>query len=96
MDCLSDGRRNAYEYFRRLSVENREQKLFGQLAEQFAEASACAHNMYRLLGGWERGEKQMQALAERETRVEIGKLIDKCKAADEKALALLHELLKAM
>ena len=38
----------------------------------------------------------MQALAQRETRVEIGKLIDKCKAADEKALSLLTELSKVL
>ncbi|NLM61958.1 MAG: RNA polymerase subunit sigma-24 [Clostridiales bacterium] len=96
MDCLADGRNNAYEYFRKLADESREQPLFGQIAEQFGEVKTCAIKMYQILGGWERGEKQMQALAERENRVEIGKLIDKCKAADEKALDLLHKLLQSL
>lgn len=52
--------------------------------------------MYEALGGWERGEKQMKAFASREVRVEIGGLIDKCKAADEKALDLLQKLVEAL
>ncbi len=52
--------------------------------------------MYEALGGWERVKKQMQALASREVRIEIGSLIDKCKAADEKALGLLQELFKTL
>lgn len=95
-DCVADGRKNAHDYFKKLAEENPEQPLFGQLAEQFGKAAYGAHKMYQLLGGWERGEKQMQALAQRETRVEIGKLIDKCKAADEKALSLLTELSKVL
>jgi AraC-like DNA-binding protein len=96
MDCLADGRKNAYKYFKKLADENQEQPLFGLIAEQFAESAACAHKMYETLGGWERGEKQMQALANRETRVEISKLIDKCRSADENALGLLQELLKVL
>lgn len=96
MDCLADGRKNAYDYFKKLADENPDQPLFGQIAGQFGEVATCAHKMYQLLGGWERGEKQMQALARRETRIEIGKLIDKCKAADEKALGLLIDLLKVL
>ena len=52
--------------------------------------------MYEALGGWERGEKQMQALPSREVRIEIGKLINKCKVADEKVSGLLQELLKVL
>jgi hypothetical protein len=96
MDCLADGRKNAYKYFKKLADENQEQPLFGLIAEQFAESAACAHKMYETLGGWERGEKQMQALANRETRVEISKLINKCRSADENALGLLQELLKVL
>lgn len=96
MDCLADGRKNAHEFFKKLADENPEQPLFGQIAEQFAEASDCAHKMYGVLGGWERSEEQMKVFATREAREKIGKLIDKCKAADEKALALLKELLKVL
>ncbi len=52
--------------------------------------------MYETLGGCERGEKQLQALITREARIQIGHLIDACKAADEKALGLLQELLKVL
>jgi hypothetical protein len=38
----------------------------------------------------------MQLLVKRETREEIGSLIDKCKAADVKALGLLQELVKLL
>jgi len=96
MDCLADGRRNANEYFKKLANENQERPLFGLIAKQFEESAACAHKMYEVLGGWERGEKQMRVFATREARVEIGNLIDKCKAADEKALGLLQELLKIL
>ncbi|NLT15137.1 MAG: helix-turn-helix transcriptional regulator, partial [Clostridiales bacterium] len=96
MDCLSDGRKNAYLYFKKLADENPAQPLLGQIAEQFAASATGAHRMYETLGGWERGEKQMRALATREVRVQIGRLIDACKAADEKALGLLQELLKVL
>ena len=92
MDCLADGRRHAYLYFKRLADKNQEQPLFGPIAEQFAISATCAHEMYEALGGWERGEKQMRTFASREARVAVGRLIDKCKAADEKALGLLLEL----
>ena len=52
--------------------------------------------MYQVLGGWERGEKQIQALASREIREKIGYLIDECKAIDEKAWLLLQDLLKVL
>ncbi|MDD4414979.1 MAG: helix-turn-helix transcriptional regulator [Oscillospiraceae bacterium] len=93
MDCLVDGRKNAYIYFKKLTDENREQPLYGRIAEQFAESATQSHKMFDMLEGYERGEKQMQLLAKRETREEIGNLIDKCKAADEKALALMKRLI---
>ena len=93
MDCLVDGRKNAYIYFKKLADENLEQPLYGRIAEQFAESATQSHKMFDMLEGYERGEKQIQLLAKRETREEIGKLIDKCKAADEKALALMERLI---
>lgn len=96
MDCLVDGRKNAFKYFHKLADENRGPALYGQIAEQFAETAANAHRMFDVLGGFERGEKQMQLFAKRETREEIADLIDKCKAADEKAFGLLQELAKTL
>lgn len=92
MDCLLDGRKNAYLYFKKLADQYEEQPLLGQIADQFAALTACIQEMYQVLGGWERGEKPMQALAEHEVRVEIGRLIDQCKAYDETGLELLKEL----
>lgn len=96
MDCLADGRKNAYMYFKKLADATPAQPLLGGIAEQFAASATCAHKMYETLGGWERGEKQMQALATREVREEIGRMIDTCKAADEKALELMRELLTVL
>ena len=95
MDCLADGRHNAYQYFKKLAGENPTQPLYERIAEQFSTAAASAQKMFDVLGGYERGEVQMQAFAKHKTRVEIGNLIDQCKAADEKALALLQTLAKA-
>jgi len=53
------------------------------------------HKLYEALGGWDCGEKQMRALANRGTCEKIGELIDLCKAADEKALGLLRDLQRA-
>ena len=96
MDCLADGRNNAYKYFKRLADGNQGQPLYGLIAEQFAESATQSHKMFNVFGGFERGEKQMQLLVKYETRVEIGNLIDKCKTADEKALELLRELVKTL
>ena len=96
MDCLADGRHNACAYFKKLAEENPSQPLYGRIAQAFASAAAGAQKMYDVLGGYERGEKQMQILATREARVEIAGLIDQCKAADKKALALLQALVKVV
>lgn len=96
MDCLTDGRKNAYFYFKKLADENQGQPLFGEIAKQFAESATNAHKMHDVLGGYERGEKQMQTFATREARIEIGSLIDKCKVSDEKALRFMQGLLKVL
>ena len=96
MDCLVDGRKCAHIYFKKKADENPEQPLYERIAEQFGAAATSSHKMFDLLGGYERGEKQMKIFATREARLKIGELIDQCKAADEKALELLRELLKTL
>ena len=96
VDCLTDGRKNAYKYFKKQADENPNQPLYGHIAEQFAASAKGAHKMFDVLGGYERGQKQMQIFATREARVEIGTLIDQCKTADEKALSLLQKLVKIL
>lgn len=94
MDCLSDGRKNAYKYFKKLADENPTQPLYERIAEQFGASATSSHKMFDVLGGYERGEEQMKKFATREARLEISNLIDKCKTADENALGLLQELLE--
>jgi len=94
MDCLADGRTNAYKYFNKLALKNPEQPLFEKIAGQFAACAAGADKMYRTLGGWERGEAQMKALMKIEIRHRLAELIDECKAADENVLSLMKKLVK--
>jgi len=70
--------------------------LYERIAEQFGISATSAHEMFNVLGGYERGENQMKIFATREARLEIGDLIDQCKAADEKAVGLLQDLLKVL
>ena len=92
-DCLIDGRKNAYLYFKSLSARYPEQPLYTEIAEQFGDIAKLIHEkIYAILGGYERGEAQNNALAQIETRQKIVKVIDELKAADEKALALMQAL----
>ncbi|MCL2106008.1 MAG: RNA polymerase subunit sigma-24 [Oscillospiraceae bacterium] len=93
-DCLIDGRKNACKYFRALAEANPEQPLYGEIAEQFGIIAATIHEkVFKALGGYERGKKQNKALMKLKTRQKIAAYIDVMKAADEKALALMKELL---
>jgi len=93
-DCLIDGRKNACLYFRRLAEENPAEPLYAETAEQFATVAKTIHEkIYPLLGGHERGAEQNKALSQPDTRRQIAVHIDEMKAADERALALMKELL---
>ena len=96
-DSLIDGRKNAYKYFMGLAEKNSDQSLYAQIAEQFGVIAKVIHEkVYAILGGYERGSEQNKNLEQVETRNEIGKYIDEMKTADEKALALMKELLTAI
>ncbi|HOP09932.1 MAG TPA: AraC family transcriptional regulator [Oscillospiraceae bacterium] len=92
MDCLADGRDNAAKFFAKQAEKNPGQPLFAEIAMQFGIVRDGAFEMYKTLGGWCRDEKQLKALAQPETRRKLAKLIDRCKAADTEALALLKKL----
>lgn len=97
MDTLADGRSNASTYLQKLGKENLDyQNYLNDAAEQFGIVAANSCKMADLLGGWERGEKQMKAFAKPEIRKQIDALIDLCKAADEKALETLTVLYSKM
>ena len=96
-DCLIDGRKNGYKYFMDLANENPEQPLYSQIAEQFGViAKVINEKVYSILGGYERGLEQNKKMEQFETRSKIGEYIDEMKVADEKALALMNELLEIM
>jgi hypothetical protein len=92
MDCLADGRDNAKKYFEKLADQNPEQPLFREIAVKFGEVAQNAFRMYDAVGGWQRDEKQLKALAQPDVRFKIAGLIDNCKAVDEEALHLLKKL----
>lgn len=96
MDCLADGRANASSYFAKLAKQNPGQPLYGALAVKFGETADGAMKMYAALGGWERGEKQLAALARPEIRARLAELTDVCRAADTQALELLTKLEKQL
>lgn len=96
MDCLADGRDNARKFFEKLADQNPGQPLFGEIASKFQTVAQNAYSMYDTLGGWQRDEKQLQALAKTENRLKLSGLIDKCMAADSEALQLLHKLEQAL
>ncbi|MPM56158.1 hypothetical protein SDC9_102959 [bioreactor metagenome] len=96
MDCLADGRHNAGVFFEKLSNNNPDQPLFKEIAEKFKALTQNVYSMYETLGGWQRDEKQMIALAKAENRRRIAEFIDKCKVLDEEALSLLFQLEKLL
>jgi len=95
-DCLMDGRYHAGAFFKKLAEKEPGQPLYGQLASQFDAVAKIVHKMFEAIGGWERGETQMKEFAKPEVRGQLGELIDECKVADEKALALLVKLEAAL
>ena len=93
-DCLMDGRHQAREYFKALAQEHPEEPLYRKIAGQFGiVADTIEKKIYKVLGGYMRGKKQIKALEKPAARRKIGEAIDAMKAADEKALALMKELL---
>ena len=96
-DCLIDGRHHAYKYFRALAEEYPDQPLYAEIADQFGiAAETIDKKIYKVLHGCMRDKKQIRALEKPRTRRKIGEAIDVMKAADEKALALMRELLATL
>ena len=89
IDCITDGRYNASRFFR--SYRNRN-PLYKEAAEHFETVYKLGMEMYKALGGWERGEKQLSALREKKTREKLCALICEAKAHDEAAMNCLLQL----
>ncbi|MDD2648796.1 MAG: AraC family transcriptional regulator [Eubacteriales bacterium] len=89
VDCIADGRYNAMQYFRRHKDEN---ALYGSIADEFGRVSACAQDMFKVLGGFERDEPKMRALGIKENRGQLVELILKAKEADTRAYEMLLKI----
>ena len=94
MDCLSDGRHHAALYMQELAnIHPEKSELFCAAASEFSAVSTLIHRgMIFLLGGWERGEKQMRNLTKAENRLQFAQLIDRMRTHDARALQILELL----
>lgn len=97
MDCLMDGRYHAALYLETLKEQlPAHHRLCAMAKAGFQEVFACVQKMAELLGGYERGEEQLHRLADAGVRQSLGRLIDRCRAADESALAAMKSLHAAL
>lgn len=93
IDCLADGRDNASLFMKKAANEYPEHKgLFENAAALFMDVSSIHKKMSEVLGGWERGEVQMRNFAKPEVRKIIVQHIQEAKENDEKAFAILKQL----
>lgn len=97
MDCLSDGRMNAAKYLRQMAEQYPLQAPgLKKAAAEFEQITKILwEEMIPVLGGWERGEKQIRQLARPETRRLFAAQIERMKTHDERALACLCQLAEA-
>ena len=102
LNSLADGRKNAQRYFTRLARKHPEQPVYAEIAGAFGTlVGILLKKVYGAMRskaphGFACGKKQKKALARAGTRRKIAGYIDEMKAADEKALTLMKELLAAM
>jgi hypothetical protein len=93
MDCVTDGRHNAAEYFKNLVAAYPENaKKLEEIAALFRQAAEIHAKMSALLGGWERGEKEMRNFAKPEVRKALADIIYETRDADKKALEIIAGL----
>ena len=97
MDCLSDGRMNAAKYLRQMAEQYPLQAPgLKKAATEFEQITKILwEEMILVLGGWERGEKQIRQLARPENRRLFAAQIERMKTHDERALSCLHQLAEA-
>jgi len=99
LNTLADGRKNAYRYFTQLAKAYPEQPVYAEIAAQFGTlVEILLKKVYGAMRskaphGFECGKKQRRAMARASVRRKIAGYIDEMKAADEKALALMKQLL---
>lgn len=93
IDCIADGRYNAAKFMKKAAEQYPEQRaLFEKASTYFMEISKVSAKLYEVLGGWERGEKQMRNFARADVRKRTVQLIREAKEYDEKAFAIMKQL----
>jgi hypothetical protein len=97
IDCIADGRYNAAMFVKKAAAEYPEHKdLFEKAAAYFMEVSKVAMKLFDVLGGWERGETQMRNFARNDVRKSTVQFIRGAKENDEKAYAILKQLVDCL
>lgn len=97
MDCLADGRYNAAVYIKSLiPAYPAYQQQLKETAALFEKVARAVGRMAEILGGWQRGENEMRMFAKTQVRSRLAEVIFEAKDADEKALAIMKELVAAL
>jgi len=90
MDCLADGRHRAAEYIASIQAEfPAHEAALEKARAAFDRVCGAVRGMSALLSGWQRDERAMRALVQKDVRVQTGALILEARAADEEALEAL-------
>ncbi len=93
IDCIADGRYNASLFMKKAAEEYPDHKaLFDKAAVHFMDVSKVHTKLFEAVGGWERGEVQMRNFAKPDVRRRSVQLIYEAKENDEKAFAILRQL----
>jgi hypothetical protein len=97
IDCISDGRYNASLFMKdAASYYPEHQALFEEAAKNFMDIFELNTDLFKAVGGWERGELQMRQLVQKDVRRHTISLIEKAKKKDERAFEIMKQLLQLL
>jgi hypothetical protein len=95
MDCIADGRYNAASYVKGLvEIYPHQKEKIEKVSALFMQVHHTFGKMNDILG--DRGENGMRRFAQPQVRKQIADIIYEAKAADEKALGIIKELIKLL
>ena len=94
IDCISDGRYNASVFMKKSAEVYPENKApFEKAAKYLMGVSKVHTKLFEVIGGWERGETQMRNFTNPNVRKRTVQYIRDAKENDEKAFAILKQLI---
>lgn len=97
IDCIADGRYNAAVFMKKEATQYPEHKsLFEQAAKHFMAVFEIHKKLFEATGGWQRGETQMRQFAKPDVRKKTVQLIHQAKENDEKAFAIMKQLVQVL